>query len=80
MKTGIRLFYLLAMLLPATSAISQKYKTAEDTGKLNKEYVNVQNDLADLNAKLISAQNDLPEYQAKVKNAIAADFQRMAIN
>ena len=48
---------------------SQKYKTVDDTARLNKEYVNVSNDIADLNAKLTIAQNNLPGYKSK---AIAA--------
>lgn len=69
MKKIIRICCLAALLLPALPSFSQKYKTAEDTTKLTKEYVNVKNDLADLNAKLIIAQNDLPGYQSKATNA-----------
>jgi len=69
MKKNIRLLYLLLLLLPSVSAFSQKYKTAADTVKLSKEYVDVLNDMADLNAKLTIAQNDLPGYQSKVKGA-----------
>ena len=60
-------------------AYSQKYKTADDTARLNKEYVNVSNDIADLNAKLTIAQNNLPGYKTK---AIAAgtDAQNAAAN
>ncbi|MFZ1305993.1 MAG: hypothetical protein WAT20_14010 [Ferruginibacter sp.] len=70
MKRIIRLSYvLLLLLLPAFSVFSQKYKTAEDTVKLNKQYVNLQNDVTELNAKLTIAQNDLPGYQSKVNSA-----------
>lgn len=69
MKKSIRLLCLLMLLLPAVSVFSQKYKNVKDTGKLNKEYVNLQNDIADLSAKLIIAQNDLAGYQLKVKGA-----------
>jgi chromosome segregation ATPase len=69
MKKNIRLLCLLLVFLPSASVFAQKYKTAEDTIKLNKEYINLLNDLADLNAKLTIAQNDLPAYQAKVKGA-----------
>jgi chromosome segregation ATPase len=69
MKKIIPLFYVMALLFPVVSAFSQKYKTVEDTIKLNKEYVNVSNDIAELSAKLTIAQNDLPGYQSKAKNA-----------
>jgi chromosome segregation ATPase len=69
MKKNIRYFYLLALLCVVLPAFSQKYKTVEDTAKLNKEYVKVLNDIAELNAKLTIAQNDLPGYQAKAKDA-----------
>lgn len=51
-------------------AYAQKYKTVEDTARLNREYVKVSNDLVDLNAKLTIAQNNLPGYKSK---AIEAD-------
>jgi len=63
------LFYLLVLIFTASTAFAQKYKTIEDTARLNKEYVNLRNDLASLNAKLTIAQNDLPGYQAKAKDA-----------
>ena len=69
MKKIIHLLCLMFLLLPSMSVLAQKYKNVEDTIKLNKEYVNLQNDLADLNAKLTIAQNDLPGYQSKVRGA-----------
>lgn len=69
MKKIIPLFYLLALVFPALSAFSQKYKNIEDTFKLNKEYVTVSNDIAELKAKLTIAQNDLPGYQSKAVDA-----------
>ena len=69
MKKIVRLVYLFALIFPALSAVSQKYKTVEDTIKLNKEYVNVCNDIADLKAKLTVAQNDLTGYQSKAREA-----------
>lgn len=65
----MRLCYLMVLIFPGLSAFSQKYKTIDDTVKLNKEYVNVSNDIVDLNAKLTIAQNDLPGYQSKAKDA-----------
>src|SRR6187455_599217 len=69
MKKIIRLFYLLVLIFPVTPAFSQKYKTIEDTLKLNKEYENVSNEIVTLNSKLAIAQNDLLEYEAKEKSA-----------
>ncbi len=64
-----RLFYLMALVFIASTAFAQKYKTVGDTARLNKEYVNLSNDLASLNAKLAIAQNDLPGYISKAKDA-----------
>ena len=69
MKKIIRFSYLLGLVFSALPAFSQKYKTVEDTTKLEKEYVKVSNDVVNLNAKLTIAQNDLPGYQSKAKNA-----------
>ena len=69
MKKSIYTICLLIALMTGLQGFSQKYKTVEDTVKLNKEYVKVNNDLADLNAKLTIAQNNLPGYKTK---AIAA--------
>lgn len=69
MNKIIYLLFLMALIFPGLSAFSQKYKTIEDTAKLNKEYVNVSNDIVELTAKLTIAQNDLPGYQSKAKDA-----------
>ena len=69
MKKSIYTICLLIALITSLQGFSQKYKKVEDTAKLNKEYVNVTNDIADLNAKLTIAQNNLPGYKSK---AIAA--------
>lgn len=69
MKKMIRLFCVMALSLPALCVFSQKYKTVEDTARLNKEYVKITNDVVELNAKLEIAQNDLPGYQSKAKKA-----------
>jgi hypothetical protein len=69
MKKSICFGYLLALLFSGISVYSQKYKTIQDTSKLNKEYVNVRNDIVELTAKLTIAQNDLPGYQSKAKDA-----------
>jgi len=69
MKKITRLFYLVVLLLTVQSAFPQKYKKVEDTINLNKEYVNVSNDIAEKKAKLTIAQNDLPSYQSKANDA-----------
>lgn len=61
---GLALFF-------ASTVYSQKYKTAADTVKLNKEYVEVSNDIAELTSKLTIAQNNLPNYHAKAGEATA---------
>ena len=64
--------YLLgtAVLLTFSAATyAQKYKTTADTGKLNVEYVRVQNRIAEITAKLATAKSTLPEYQTKALNA-----------
>ena len=70
MKTKVYLFCLLITMITSLQATAQKYKTVEDTARLNKEYIKVSNDIVDLNAKLIIAQNNLPGYKSK---AIEAD-------
>jgi chromosome segregation ATPase len=65
-----KVFLLASLMLFSASAVySQKYKTAADTGKLNKEYVEVSNDIAELTSKLTIAQNNLPGYRAKAGEA-----------
>jgi chromosome segregation ATPase len=58
------------LLAITTSVYAQKYKTPADTGKLNAEYVKVQNNIADLTSKLSAAQSDLPGYKTKAVNAV----------
>ena len=62
-----------AMVLTMSTffAFSQNYQTASDTVKLNKEYVEVSNDIADLSAKLTIAQNNLPGYNTKADAAVS---------
>lgn len=57
------------LLTISMSSYAQKYKTPADTGKLNAEYVKVQNNIADLTSKLSTAQSELPAYQTKAVNA-----------
>jgi DNA repair exonuclease SbcCD ATPase subunit len=57
------------LLLFASTVYSQRYKSAADTVKLNKEYTNVSNDIAELTSKLSIAQNNLPGYHTKAREA-----------
>ena len=76
----IKIILLTSVLIAFGSpAFSQKYKTASDTIKLNKEYVKVSNDIADLTAKLTIAQNKMPGYQSKA-NAAESNAQDAAVN
>ncbi|MBK8495349.1 MAG: hypothetical protein IPL50_10165 [Chitinophagaceae bacterium] len=68
MKKTICLLFLI-MMITGLQAYSQKYKTVEDTARLNREFVKVTNDIAELNAKLAIAQNNLPGYKSKAIEA-----------
>lgn len=57
------------LLTVSASTYAQKYKTPADTGKLNAEYVKVQNKIADLTTQLSTAQSGLPGYQTTAVNA-----------
>ena len=63
-------WFLLLLFVFSTTAFSQKYKSASDTMKLNKEWVEVSNDIAELTAKLTIATNNLPGYHSKSEKAI----------
>ena len=64
-------FFLLLLLftMAGIPVFSQKYKSASDTVKLNKEIVEVSNDVAELTSKLTIAQNNLPGYHSKSAKA-----------
>jgi len=69
MKKNV-LFVLTAICLMASlPAFSQKYKSASDTVKLNKDWVEVSNDIAKLTAELTIAENNLPGYKSKAEKA-----------
>jgi len=61
----------IIFMMASVSAFSQKYNTAADTVKLNKEYVDVSNAIANLKSKLTIAENNLPGYHAKVNGAVS---------
>src|SRR5215208_3141417 len=60
---------LLVLVMACFSVHAQVYKTADDTVKLNKEFIEVSNDIASLTAKLAIAQNNMPGYQSKANTA-----------
>ncbi len=78
MKKIMFLLPAVIIIMLSQSAFSQKYKTAADTTKLNKEYVEVSNEIADLTSRLTIAQNNLPGYNNKANDA-KADAQNTAI-
>ena len=57
------------IIFSAAIAQAQKYKTAADTVKLNKEYAGVQQDITKLKAKLDKANSKTSGYQAKVTSS-----------
>ncbi len=62
--------FLLLFTMAGFSVFSQKYKSASDTIKLNKELVKLSNDVAELTSRLTIAQNNLPGYISKAAQAV----------
>jgi len=69
MKRNVLFLLAVICLTVSLPAASQKYKADSDTMKLNKELVEVSNDVASLTAELTIAQNNLPGYFAKADKA-----------
>lgn len=69
MKSIYQVLCTIVFFALITPAFAQKYRTTADTGRLNAEYVKVQNKIADLTAQLSEAQSNLPNYQTKALNA-----------
>ena len=69
MKNKIYVVCFLTLMATGFTTYGQVYKTASDTVKLNKEFIEVSNDIADLTAKLTIAQNNKPGYQSKATAA-----------
>ena len=69
MKRNVLFLFAAVCLTASLPAASQKYKSASDTVKLNKEWVEVSNDIAGLTSELTIAQNNLPEYKSKADKA-----------
>jgi len=79
MKNKIYVVCFLSLMATGFTANSQVYKTFADTVKLNKEFIEVSNDIASLSAKLTIAQNNMPGFQSKAK-AADSDAQNAAFN
>jgi CHASE3 domain sensor protein len=75
MKYFLLSCYLIALLFTTSSAFAQKYKTIDDTARLNKEYVSLTNEIVEIKTKLTTAETDLQGYQLKASeaNSNAAD-------
>ena len=71
MKKNMFFLFTMLLLMSGFSASAQKYKSAADTIKLNKELLALSNDVAELTSKLTIAQNNLPGYQSKEKEAVS---------
>jgi DNA repair exonuclease SbcCD ATPase subunit len=71
MKKNMFYLFVLLFMMATLPALSQKYKTGADTVKLNKEWVEVSNDIAELTSKLTIAQNNLPGYNSKADKAVS---------
>ena len=69
MKKSVLFILAVICLTVSLPAASQKYKSASDTGKLNKELVEVSNEVAELTAEITIAQNNLPGYVTKADKA-----------
>lgn len=69
MKRDVLFLFACICLFATLPAASQKYKSASDTAKLNKELVEVSNEIAELTAALTIAQNNLPGYVSKAAKA-----------
>ena len=72
-------FFLPTILFSIISitTFAQKYTTAADTVKLNREYVALTNSIANHTSELTSAKNYMPKYQSRAANA-ETDAQNMA--
>jgi hypothetical protein len=71
MKHSIYTVGFLSLMLFGFSAHAQVYKTAEDTVKLNSEFVEVSNDISSLSSRLAIAKNNMSDYRSKVNTADA---------
>ncbi|RYZ56484.1 MAG: hypothetical protein EOO14_12275 [Chitinophagaceae bacterium] len=69
MKRNLLFLLAVTCLMASLPAAAQKYKSASDTVKLNKELVKVSNEVAELTAELTIAQNNLPGYVSKAAQA-----------
>jgi hypothetical protein len=79
MKNKIYVVCFLSLMATGFTANAQVYKTFADTVKLNKEFIEVSNDIASLSAKLTIAQNNMPGFQSRAK-AADSNAQNAAFN
>lgn len=63
------ILFALLFMLANLAGISQQYKSASDTVKLNQEMIGVNKDVADLTSRVSVAQNNLSRYQEKADGA-----------
>ena len=68
MKKHLLLISAFLFMIAVQTASAQKYKTVNDTIKLNKEYLSVSEDIADLTKDLAAAKDKLPGYQRKASD------------
>jgi chromosome segregation ATPase len=61
--------YTICFLVLCSAAQAQKYKSAEDTVKLNKEWTDLTADIKRLEEKLNDAQSKLVKYESRAKKA-----------
>ncbi len=69
MKSSVYALLFFVAMLVTSAATAQKYRTAADTIKLNKEYLQVTEDVSSLTLKLSEAQSDLPGIVARAGSA-----------
>jgi len=76
---SLALTFAFSAILLTQTVFAQKYKTAADTIKLNKEYGEIALDIAKLNTNLIEQQNKTAGYQSKATST-ASDAATAAQN
>jgi chromosome segregation ATPase len=69
MKKSALFLFAAICFMASLPAVSQKYRSASDTVKLNREWVKLSNEIAELTAELTIAQNNLPGYKSEAEKA-----------
>lgn len=70
----------ILILLVTLKTDAQQYKSVADTGQLNKEYVDVSNEIAALTARLDAAQNKISRYQRNASESASDAHQSASEN